>query len=96
MTERPEIEPRTCDCGCGQEFMPTRSWHRFIDKNHRWTGWRKTNLEARSKAESSDKIMRRLQKLVAIDGRITAAEMAQRLKKIDKYLNGRAMKKTKA
>lgn len=96
MTERPEIEPRTCACGCGQEFMPTRSWHRFIDKNHRWNGWRKKNLEARSKAEASDRIRKRIQKLAAIEGRTTAAEMEKRLKKIDKYLNGRAMKKTKS
>lgn len=89
-------EPKLCACGCGESFTPTRPWHKYIDENHRWNAWRKRNLEARAGAASADRIRKRIRKLVAIDGPITAAEMKQRLEKIDKYLNGRTMKKTKS
>ena len=31
---RVDLSPRTCLCGCGQEFKPNRKEHTFVNKHH--------------------------------------------------------------
>lgn len=38
--------PKICECGCGREFVPARSWQRFIDDAHRWNHWYRNRREA--------------------------------------------------
>lgn len=49
-------EPKTCECGCGKEFTPTREWQRFIDDTHRWNHWYRTRKEA-TKLDRARKIL---------------------------------------
>jgi len=32
---------RSCRCGCGERFQPSREWHRFKDATHRKRAWNK-------------------------------------------------------
>ena len=91
---KPKAPPRLCDCGCGQEFRPTRPWHKYIDDNHRWSHWRQQNLEARKAADRAAKMAKRIRKLAAIEGPVTQAELEARLKKIDQYLQRSGMTAT--
>lgn len=86
---KPKAPPRKCDCGCGQEFIPTRPWHKYIDENHRWNHWRQRNIDARDKASKAEKMAARIHKLVTIQGPVSQAELEARLKKIDQYLKRR-------
>lgn len=34
----------TCECGCGEDFVPTRSWQKYKDTSHRNAAFKKVSL----------------------------------------------------
>lgn len=79
MTKRAQ-SPKTCACGCGREFIPARSWQRFIDDKHRWNHWYRNRREG-TRLDKARKILDRQD-----------LPLDQRLKKVKRLLSrGRAM-----
>ena len=35
----PSLDTLTCRCGCGRQFLPSRTWQRFVDSAHKLSYW---------------------------------------------------------
>lgn len=58
---KPVLESQICECGCGEEFIPTREWQRFKNTKHRKAAWAKSHV-----AENQiHAILRRLDRIEA-------------------------------
>lgn len=52
MEESSVVEERVCVCGCGERFVPRRSWQKFKDARHQREYWGKLYKEAYDKVKA--------------------------------------------
>lgn len=79
--EKRTYQPKICECGCGEEFTPTREWQRFKDPGHRWNHWYHARKTARTTQEKFRKAATILER--------TDLTSEERLTKISRILGPR-------